>query len=294
MDSVPLERKRALARERQRRRRANAAVRAKESAAKRQRREANPELRKKATEAKRRQRQANPELHRQKATEAQRRRRQANPELIRKDTEARRLRRQANPELRKKAAQAKRQLRKGNPELRKKETQDKRTWRQANAASSNQEAEQSLKRREVPLIGGTDGHFKRDVYHPALKCSRLLEPSPAAEHASSVTLVSHLPGKGNSLTQCGVSVVFKSSQADFKPKSRSVGVQTQQGRKIPAGVAQRISAATGMAAVRRSRPKVADLALRLWEELQSRNSATALDSGDALSSHGQITFEELL
>ncbi|XP_077533832.1 uncharacterized protein LOC144145878 isoform X3 [Haemaphysalis longicornis] len=229
MDSARLERQRALARERQRRRRANSAVRAKESAAKRQRREANPEVRKKATEAKRRQRQANPELHRQKATEAQRRRRQANPALIRKDTEARRLRMQANPELRKKAAQAKRQLRKGNPELRKKETLGKRSW--------------------------------------------LLKSSSAAEHASSITWASRLAGKSSSLSQCGVPAESKTSQADFKPKSRGVGVQTQQERRIPANSVHKKSA--GTSAVHRSRPEAADVALRLWEELQSRQQATA-------------------
>ncbi|XP_077533830.1 uncharacterized protein LOC144145878 isoform X1 [Haemaphysalis longicornis] len=277
MDSARLERQRALARERQRRRRANSAVRAKESAAKRQRREANPEVRKKATEAKRRQRQANPELHRQKATEAQRRRRQANPALIRKDTEARRLRMQANPELRKKAAQAKRQLRKGNPELRKKETLGKRTWRQA-------------------LAEGVGGRFERDVYDLAAKCvcipyplfqhvsrcvgvafshrgSWLLKSSSAAEHASSITWASRLAGKSSSLSQCGVPAESKTSQADFKPKSRGVGVQTQQERRIPANSVHKKSA--GTSAVHRSRPEAADVALRLWEELQSRQQATA-------------------
>ncbi|XP_077533819.1 uncharacterized protein LOC144145874 isoform X2 [Haemaphysalis longicornis] len=164
MDSARLERQRALARERMRRRRADSAVRARESAAKRRRREANPEVRKKATEAKRRQRQAN-------------------PDLVRKEAEARRLRRLANPERRKKASHAKR--RKDNPELRNKE--------------------------------------------PQVKRSMLLELTPAAEHVPP-----HLVRKGNSLTQCKVPVVSKSSQADFKPRSRSVGVQAQQGKKIPA------------------------------------------------------------
>ncbi|XP_077533818.1 uncharacterized protein LOC144145874 isoform X1 [Haemaphysalis longicornis] len=217
MDSARLERQRALARERMRRRRADSAVRARESAAKRRRREANPEVRKKATEAKRRQRQAN-------------------PDLVRKEAEARRLRRLANPERRKKASHAKR--RKDNPELRNKEPQVKRTW-------WRQGAEQSRERPEFPLTeGAADGRFERDDLALIYVCipysvdkrtavqrrgSMLLELTPAAEHVPP-----HLVRKGNSLTQCKVPVVSKSSQADFKPRSRSVGVQAQQGKKIPA------------------------------------------------------------
>ncbi|XP_077533840.1 uncharacterized protein LOC144145880 isoform X1 [Haemaphysalis longicornis] len=106
-------------------------------------------------------------------------------------------------------------------------------------------------------------------------CPRLLLPSPAAEHASSITWASHLAGKGNSFTQCGVPVECKSSQADFKPKSRSVGAQTQHRKNTSAdSVHRKGAAAAGVSAVRRSRPKAADIALRLWEELQSRRSAT--------------------
>lgn len=92
------------------------------------------------------------------------------------------------------------------------------------------------------------------------KRPRLLEPSPAAEHASSITWVSHLAGKGDSLTQCGVPVVSKTSQTNIKPKSRTVGAQTQQKRKVPAHSVRRKS--VGMSAVRRSRPEAADVALR--------------------------------
>lgn len=244
MDAARAERLRALARERMRRRRADPAVRAKESAARRERREANPELRKKATEAKRRQRQAN-------------------PELVRKEAEARRLRRLANPKPREKVAQVKRQLRKGNAELRNKGTQAKRAWRQ--------ESEQRGKRTELPLTEGAGGRFER----VDLKCSRLLEDSTAAEHAISITWASHLAGKGNSLTQCRLPAVSKSLQADFKRKLRSVGVQAQHGSEIPASLVRRKSAATGTSAVCHSHPEAADIALRMWEELHSKHSTFA-------------------
>ncbi|XP_077533848.1 uncharacterized protein LOC144145884 [Haemaphysalis longicornis] len=116
--------------------------------------------------------------------------------------------------------------------------------------------------------------FNAMQYRPNHCVAGLLEPSSAAKYASSKTGSSFSAGKGNSLTQCGVPVVFKSSQADFKPRSRSVGVQTQHGRKIPAGLTRRKGAAAGTSAVRRSRPEAADIALRLWEELQSRHLAT--------------------
>ncbi|XP_077533835.1 uncharacterized protein LOC144145878 isoform X6 [Haemaphysalis longicornis] len=103
--------------------------------------------------------------------------------------------------------------------------------------------------------------------------SWLLKSSSAAEHASSITWASRLAGKSSSLSQCGVPAESKTSQADFKPKSRGVGVQTQQERRIPANSVHKKSA--GTSAVHRSRPEAADVALRLWEELQSRQQATA-------------------
>ncbi|XP_077533820.1 uncharacterized protein LOC144145874 isoform X3 [Haemaphysalis longicornis] len=72
-------------------------------------------------------------------------------------------------------------------------------------------------------------YLARNVEYQRTLGSMLLELTPAAEHVPP-----HLVRKGNSLTQCKVPVVSKSSQADFKPRSRSVGVQAQQGKKIPA------------------------------------------------------------
>lgn len=106
-DAEWVERQRALARERQRRRRVNPSVRAKETAAKRQWRLANP--------------------HR--AREAQRERRAANPELRKKEAEAKRQRRAANPAVRKKETEMKRRWRQGNPDLRKREAQMKKRQR---------------------------------------------------------------------------------------------------------------------------------------------------------------------
>ncbi|XP_049512049.1 uncharacterized protein LOC119464535 isoform X3 [Dermacentor silvarum] len=97
MDSTRRERQRELARERQRRRRANPELREREVQAKRQRREAaTAEDRERAAQAKRRWRQANPQFQ-EKATQAKRQQRQANPKLREQEAEQRRRRKQIPP-----------------------------------------------------------------------------------------------------------------------------------------------------------------------------------------------------
>ncbi|XP_037581479.1 zinc finger CCCH domain-containing protein 13-like isoform X3 [Dermacentor silvarum] len=148
MDSVKRERQRELARERQRRRRANPEFREREAQAKRQRRLANPEFREWEAQARRRRREA------------------ANPEDREREAQAKRQWRQANPEFREKATQAKRRWRQAhrqaNPEFREKETKAKRRWRQANPELRQQEAEQRRRRREIPTTDGADGRFERE------------------------------------------------------------------------------------------------------------------------------------
>lgn len=108
--------------------------------------------------------------------------------------------------------------------------------------------------------------------------SRLSELCCTAVYGSSNILASLLVGKGHSLTQCSMPVASKSSQADLKLKSKSAAVQTQHVRnKISEdSVRRKSAAAAGVSAVHRSWPEAADIALRLWEELQDRHLATAL------------------
>ncbi|XP_075531056.1 uncharacterized protein LOC142564094 isoform X2 [Dermacentor variabilis] len=96
MDSTRGERQRELARERQRRRRANPELRAREAQLKRQRRgAATTEHREREALAKRRWRQANPQFQK-KANEGKRQQRQANPQLREHEAEQR-LRHRAVP-----------------------------------------------------------------------------------------------------------------------------------------------------------------------------------------------------
>ncbi|XP_077533834.1 uncharacterized protein LOC144145878 isoform X5 [Haemaphysalis longicornis] len=160
---------------------------------------------------------------------------------------------------------------------------NRQNQRRRRESRTDQEREAEAKRRRI--IRQADAQQRRidnaarmRRYHAARKDkeftgSWLLKSSSAAEHASSITWASRLAGKSSSLSQCGVPAESKTSQADFKPKSRGVGVQTQQERRIPANSVHKKSA--GTSAVHRSRPEAADVALRLWEELQSRQQATA-------------------
>ncbi|XP_077533842.1 uncharacterized protein LOC144145880 isoform X3 [Haemaphysalis longicornis] len=182
-------------------------------------------------------------------------------------------RRREDPEFRARTAEAKRQRRAEDPELwARKVTADRQydsTHRQERRLAAQQ------RRASDPGLRVLENFRRRERLAATGDGPRLLLPSPAAEHASSITWASHLAGKGNSFTQCGVPVECKSSQADFKPKSRSVGAQTQHRKNTSAdSVHRKGAAAAGVSAVRRSRPKAADIALRLWEELQSRRSAT--------------------
>lgn len=154
-----MERQRALARERQRRRRANSAVRQREAQAKRQRRQENPQLR-------------------QAAVEAQRQRRQANPSVKVKEAQAKRQKRQANPAVKVKEAQAERKRRQANPQVQVRNTQGKRQRRAANPQVRIREAELRRRQRQQPETGGADARFKRDFLdrsfgHSCKLCDRL-------------------------------------------------------------------------------------------------------------------------
>ncbi|XP_049526469.1 uncharacterized protein LOC119457893 isoform X2 [Dermacentor silvarum] len=93
------ERRRAFARERARRRRADPAVRAALAQAIRQRRQTEPEFRERNVEAVRRRRAADPELREREAA-AKRQRRVADPEFRERDIQAKRQRRANDPEYR--------------------------------------------------------------------------------------------------------------------------------------------------------------------------------------------------
>lgn len=149
IDDARQERKRALARERQRRRReAHPELRAKAAELERQRRRAKADLRKKAAEAQRRRRQAIPEL-RKKVTEAERQRKRADLEPRCRESDTKRRRRQANPVVRKKEVEAQRICGKENPDLCEKSAQAKLAWMAANLDLFRREAERNRERKRL-------------------------------------------------------------------------------------------------------------------------------------------------
>ncbi|XP_049274380.1 zinc finger protein 37 isoform X1 [Rhipicephalus sanguineus] len=144
MDDARLERKRALARERQRRRReTHPELREKAAEVERQRRRAKADLLKKAAEARLQRRQANPQL-RKKVAQAKRQRRPADPELRRRESEANR---RGNPEIRKKEPEAQRNRRNEIAELCEKSAQAKLAWMAANLDLYRREVERNRERR---------------------------------------------------------------------------------------------------------------------------------------------------
>ncbi|XP_049523579.1 uncharacterized protein LOC119454029 isoform X1 [Dermacentor silvarum] len=128
-----IERQRALARERQRRRRANPEVKAHRAAVARQQRHVNPEVKAREAAAARQRRQANPQVRVREAAAA-RQRRQANPGLVKAQTAAARQRRQLNPQIKAQRAAAARQQRQANPSLVKAQTAAARQRRHADPA----------------------------------------------------------------------------------------------------------------------------------------------------------------
>ncbi|XP_075531842.1 uncharacterized protein LOC142564648 isoform X3 [Dermacentor variabilis] len=109
------ERRRALARERARRRRADPAVRAARAQAMRKQREEDPERREREAEASRRRRAANPELRKREA-ERKRQRRVVDPEYRERDVQAKRQRRANDPEYRARESERLQQRRLGLPQ----------------------------------------------------------------------------------------------------------------------------------------------------------------------------------
>ncbi|XP_077533847.1 uncharacterized protein LOC144145883 [Haemaphysalis longicornis] len=197
---------------------------------------------------------------------------EARRESRRAATRERMRRLRSDPEYRAGEAAARRQRIAGDPEFRARVTEQKRASSQTRRQNDpGLRVMENFQRQVRKSMRRADQRFARKL----LNRSRLLEPSPAADHASSITWASHLAGRGNSLTQCKVPVESKCSQADFKPRSRNVGVQAQHGRKVLAGLVRRNRAAAGMHAVHRSKPEAAELTLRLWEELKSTGLVTA-------------------
>ncbi|XP_037581474.1 zinc finger protein 600 isoform X5 [Dermacentor silvarum] len=141
------ERRRELAREGARRRRANPEVRAREAEYRRLRREANPEAYARQLAARRQRMQADPELRARKS-EAVRKRFQAHPELRAKKSEAVLHRLRTDPVLRARKSLAVRQRLQAHPELRVRKAELQRQRRQTNPEVRARDAERQRRRRK--------------------------------------------------------------------------------------------------------------------------------------------------
>ncbi|XP_049512044.1 zinc finger protein 600 isoform X3 [Dermacentor silvarum] len=162
------ERRRELAREGARRRRANPEVRAREAEYRRLRREANPEAYARQLAARRQRMQADPELRARKSL-AVRQRLQAYPELRARKAEVQRQRRVANPEVRARDAERQRRRRNQVPGLRESEAAQRRHRRQVSTGGADRWLKTKFLDRDV---GHSCDRLWFDSSPTQLKCAR--------------------------------------------------------------------------------------------------------------------------